>query len=87
LGWAEAVAKEGKTIMALETTAGGVPTSGESFAKLLHHIREAQEQASVLAHLHNANDDRTMALGWLAVEEQLKRMTHTLTQLATRGLQ
>lgn len=73
--------------MDLETTAGGVPTSGECFAKMLHHIREAQEQAATLAHLANANDDRTMALGWLAVTEQLKRMVHNLTLMATRRLQ
>jgi hypothetical protein len=73
--------------MAIETTAGGVPTSGESFAKMIHHIREAQEQAAVLAHLANANDDRTMALGWLAVTEQLKRMCHNLTMMATRKMQ
>lgn len=73
--------------MGIETTAGGVPTSGESFAKMLHHIREAQEQAAVLAHLANANDDRMMALGWLAVTEQLKKMQHVLTQLAMRKMQ
>lgn len=73
--------------MSLETTAGGVPTFGESFAKMIHHIREAQEMAAVLAHLANANDDRTIALGWLSVSEQLKRMIHNLTMLATRKLQ
>jgi hypothetical protein len=71
----------------LESTAGGPPTSGESFAKMLHHIREAQEQAAVLAHLANANDDRMMALGWLAVTEQLKKMQHVLTQMAMRKMQ
>lgn len=71
----------------LETTAGGPPTSGETFAKLIHHIREAQEQSAALAHLANANDDRTLALGWLAVEEQLKKMQHILTNLAMRKLQ
>lgn len=73
--------------MDIETTAGGVPTSGESFAKLLHHVRAAQEQASVLAHLANTNDNRLMAMGWLAVEEQLKRFVHTVTLLATRKMQ
>lgn len=70
--------------MDLETTAGGVPTSGETFAKLIYHIREAQEMAAVLAHLANANDDRMMALGWLAVTEGLKKMVHNVTLLATR---
>lgn len=73
--------------MDIETTAGGPPTSGETFSKLLHYLREAQEQAAVLAHLANANDDRMMATGWLAVTEGLKKMCHNVTLLATRKMQ
>lgn len=73
--------------MDLETTAGGVPTSGETFSKLIHYLREAQEQSAVLAHLANADDNRAMALGWLAVTEGLKKMQHTVTLMATRKLQ
>ena len=73
--------------MPLETTAGGPPSSGETFTKAIHHLREAQEQFAVLAHLANANDDRTMAVGWLAVTEGLKKMVHTVTLMATRKLQ
>ena len=73
--------------MDLETTAGGPPTSGETFAKLIHYIREAEEQAAVLAHLANAEDNRLMALGWLAVTEQLKKFVHTCTLMATRKMQ
>jgi 3-dehydroquinate dehydratase len=73
--------------MNIETFAGGPPTSGESFAKMIHHIREAQEQAAILAHLANANDDKTMALGWLAVTEQFKKMVHIVTKMAMGKMQ
>jgi hypothetical protein len=67
-----------------------VPTRGETYSKLLHHIREAQDQAAIMAHLHNteANDmDRLLAKGWLGVEEMLKLFAHQVTQLAMNKLQ
>lgn len=63
-----------------------IPTPGESFAKLIEHLRLAQEDAAMLAHLR-ADDSRPLAMGWLAVEQALKEMVHNVTQLATRGLQ
>lgn len=60
-----------------------VPTQGETFSKLMEHLRLAQEDAAMLAHLANANDDRLKAMGWLAVSEQLKKAQHGVTQLAT----
>lgn len=62
-----------------------VPTRGETYVKLMHHMREAQDCSAMLAHLHNteSNDhDKVLARGWLAVEELLKGMIHKLTQLA-----
>ena len=63
-----------------------IPTPGETFAKLIEHLRLAQEDAAMLAHLR-ADDSRPLAMGWLAVEQALKEMVHNVTQLATRGLQ
>ena len=70
----------------------GVPTQGECFARLVEHVRKAQEEAAMLAHLYNADGrtggkDRTMALGWLAVSEQLKKFVHTVTEFAKGRLQ
>ena len=65
----------------------GLPTNGETFAKLLEHLRLAQEDAAMLAHLNNANDNALIAKGWLAVSEMLKMTQHNVTKLAKRGLQ
>jgi aromatic ring-cleaving dioxygenase len=64
-----------------------VPTEGESFSKLIEHLRLAQEDASMLSHLANANDKRKRAIGWLGVSEQLKLTIKAITVLATKNLQ
>lgn len=64
----------------------GIPTIGETFAKLVEHLRLAQEDAAMLAHLR-ADDSRPLAMGWLAVEDRLKKLVHLVTQMATKGLQ
>lgn len=64
-----------------------VPTRGETFAQLIEYLRLAQEAAAILSHLDRANDQRTNALGWMAVSEGLKLMQHNVTQLATKALQ
>lgn len=66
-----------------------VPTKGETFAKLTEHLRLAQEDAAMLAHLANDGDakSRRIAIGWLGVSEQLKLTIHAVTSLATKGLQ
>lgn len=64
-----------------------VPVRGEMFQRLIEHLRRAQEDAAILAHLHR-DDHKTgkaMAMGWLAVSEALKKMQHNVTQLATKG--
>lgn len=63
-----------------------IPTKGEEFAKLIEHLRYAQENASMLAHLHR-DDSKLMAQGWLAVSEMLKLTQRNITLLATKGLQ
>jgi aromatic ring-cleaving dioxygenase len=67
-----------------------IPTKSEEFAKLIEHLRKAQEASAMLAHLNNADGDKMGALiarGWLGVEEMLKMTVHNVTQLATKGLQ
>lgn len=72
------------------STIGGVVTRGETYTKLLHHLQEARDMASTMAHLHNTEDgaqDRLVAKGWLGIAELIKRMEHQITQLAMRKLQ
>ena len=64
-----------------------VPTEGDEFAKMIEFLRKAQECAAMLAHLANANDRRKRAIGWLAVEQQLKLTVTAVTTLATKSLQ
>lgn len=64
-----------------------LPSSGETFAKLIEHLRRAQEDAAMLAHLNAADDNRLIAQGWLAVSEMLKKTQYNVTNLAKRGLQ
>ena len=71
-------------------TVGGIATRGETFSKLLHHLDEARECASVMAHLHNTegNDvDKFFARCWLDIAELLLRFRHQVTEMAKRGLQ
>lgn len=73
-----------------DITVGGVPTRGETYAKLLHHLREAQDLAAMMSHLHNTegNDfDKALARGWLGIEELIKRFCHNVTELAKGNLQ
>jgi len=72
------------------STIGGVVTRGETYAKMMHHIREAQDCAAVMSHLHNTegNDaDSLLAKGWLGVSEMLKMMQFQLTELAKKSIQ
>lgn len=61
------------------------PTHSETYVKLLEHLRLAQEDAAMLAHLHNAeggSKDALIAKGWMAVSEMLKLTQHNVTKLA-----
>ena len=64
-----------------------IPTHGEEFAKLIEYLRKSQECCAMLSHLAQANDSRTIGLGWLTVSEGLKRMQHNVTLLAQGKLQ
>ena len=71
-------------------TIGGVATRGETFTKLLHHIRESQELAAVMAHLHQTEDnhmDKLLAKGWLGISELFARTATQVTKLAMGRLQ
>lgn len=62
-----------------------VPTRGEVFDKLIYHARELQSCISTMAHLHNtegSDKDKKLAVGWLMMEELIKRMIHKWTLLA-----
>ena len=63
-----------------------IPTRGETFAVLIEHLRKAQENAAMMAHLE-ADTDRLVSKGWLAIEELLKKTIYNVTRLAKRGLQ
>lgn len=67
-----------------------IPTHGETYSKLIEHLRLAQEDAAMLAHLRNAEGDdkgRLLAKGWLVVSEGLKQMQYKVTLLAQGRLQ
>jgi len=71
-------------------TIGGQVTRSEVYAKLLDHVREAQDCAALMAHLHNTenNDmDKLLAKGWLAMSEMFKLTAHQVTELASNKLQ
>ena len=62
-----------------------IPTRGETYSKLIEHIRMAEENAAMMAHLHNTEDtdkDRLLAKGWLTVSEAFRLMAIKVTHLA-----
>ena len=66
-----------------------VPTEGDEYAKMMEHLIKVQECASMLAHLSNnyGPKGRSRAIGWLAVEQQMKLIQATVTKLAIGKLQ
>lgn len=70
-------------------TSAGIPTRGLTYSKLCDHLREAQDCAAMMSHLHQTegNDmDKLLARGWLGIEELLKRLNHQVGELARRNL-
>jgi len=66
-------------------TKGGVVSRSDTYLKLLHHLDEARDCASVIAHLHQTEDtdkDRVLAMGWLAIAELFYRTRAKVTDLA-----
>lgn len=63
-----------------------VPTQGETYAKIIEYLRKLQEETAMMAHLIAAQDDRSLAISWLQVSENFKKMQHSLTELAKKGM-
>lgn len=59
-----------------------IPTQGETYSRILEHLQLLQEETAMMAHLLQANDSTKLALSWLAVSENFKKMQYQLTQLA-----
>lgn len=68
-----------------------VPTQAEVYMRLLDHIRQAQDDSAILAHLTRSMSDkpkdRALADGWLAMSEMFKRVAYQITELAKGKLQ
>lgn len=72
-----------------DTTIGGVPSRSMVYSKLLERIRECQDLAALMAHLHNTegNDmDKLLAKGWLGMSEMFKLTAYQITELAKNKL-
>lgn len=66
-------------------TSAGLPTPGLMYEQLLEHLRQAQENAAMLAHLCRTEDqvkDMAIANGWLAIVELFRRVEAQVTLLA-----
>ena len=76
--------------MSKYSTIGGIPTRGEAYAKLMHHLNEAADQAAVLSHLHNTEDsemDKLLAKGWLGIHQLLLKVRDQIVKLAANKFQ
>jgi hypothetical protein len=71
-------------------TIGGQVTRGETYAKMMDHLREVQDCCAIMAHLHNTegNDmDKLLAKGWLGMAEMFRLVQFKVTQLAMNKMQ
>ena len=76
--------------MSKYSTTAGIPTRGDAFTKLIHHLNEAADQAALLSHLHSTEDsemDKLTAKGWLGVHELLLRTRTQITKLEMNKFQ
>jgi hypothetical protein len=66
-------------------TIGGTISLSDTQAKLVHHLREAQDQAATAGHIlksyGNSKDD-ILGQGWLAVSEMLGNTVLMVTKLS-----
>jgi hypothetical protein len=72
------------------STTGGVVTKGDTYGKLMYHLREAEDCAYVLSHLHKTEQtakDDILAMGWRTVGENLKMIGKFITNLAKKRMQ
>lgn len=66
-------------------TKGGTPDTATHFSSLVHNLREAQNDALVLGHLHGETDP-LHAKGWFAIAENLDVMITLITGMAAKGV-
>lgn len=67
-----------------ETSAGYV-TRADAFSKLLHLLREAEDQCYVISHLHRTEDSKReelMATGYRAIGQMLALVRKQVVELA-----
>jgi hypothetical protein len=67
-------------------TRAGIFSEGETFARLIEHLKLAAEDAYLIGHYKKANDDELRGQGYLAVGQMLERVCVSVTDLATKGL-
>lgn len=69
---------------ALIHTKGGIPDTATHYKALIDNLREAQNNALVLGHLHMGNDP-LHAKGWHAIAENLDLTIAIIANLASKG--
>lgn len=72
------------------STLGGVATKDEAYRKLQHHLEEAQNQALVIGHFYNTEDDnmsKLLAKGWHGVGEMIEMMRRQVREIMMRRMQ
>ena len=72
-----------------ETSAGYV-TKADAFAKLLHLIKESEDQCYVISHLLNTESskkDELIATGWRGIGQLLARVHDQMLKLGQGRLQ
>jgi hypothetical protein len=66
-------------------TEAGLPTRGVTYAKLLDHLREAEECMILMAHLVKAEGtiaDEALGNGWLLMAQMHERIRRKVTEMA-----
>lgn len=72
------------------STIGGVVTKDEAYRKLMHHLEESQNQALVIGHLLNTEDDsrsKLLARGWHGVAEMIEMMRRQVREITMARMQ
>jgi len=67
-------------------TRAGIFSEGETFARLIEHLKLAAEDAYLIGHYKKANDEELLGQGWLGIGQMLERTCIGVTDLATKGL-
>ena len=72
------------------STIGGLATKDEAYRKLQHHLEEAQNQALVIGHFFNTEDDnmsKLLAKGWYGVGEMLQMTRRQVREIMMKRMQ